>query len=173
MANLRVNINARVLFIHSVRESSQIMKCKFFVTHVVLSYDIPTPCEPCCAPAVWAKRRRFCFWRWLQNQTRTTFLRNSRRSAICAMRSEVGRAWTTKYASRLRFSASVIDVRLRFRSFAAPVTPIPTLPPIPSSDPPMPFGPANRNGKNFRILNVESRKCSYDSIVSYMKNMHG
>lgn len=38
-----------------------------------------------------ARTYRFCFWRWLQNQTRTTFFFRSSFSAIALIRSPVGR----------------------------------------------------------------------------------
>lgn len=70
----------------------------------------------CCA----ANFIRFCFWRWLQNHTRTTFFLRSNFSAMAAIFSPDGRGWTAKYASSERFSGAAIEVlrlwnRLRYR----------------------------------------------------------
>ncbi|TGZ57983.1 Uncharacterized protein DBV15_09223 [Temnothorax longispinosus] len=59
---------------------------------------------------------RFCFCRWLQNQTRTTFFFRSSFSAIAAIFSPDGRGWTAKYASNERFSGAAMLVRFRFFS---------------------------------------------------------
>lgn len=72
----------------------------------------PPPAGQCCA----ANFIRFCFCRWLQNHTRTTFFFRSSFSAIAVIFSPEGRGCTAKYASRLRFSGAAIDVLLRFFS---------------------------------------------------------
>lgn len=60
----------------------------------------------CCA----ANFIRFCFCRWLQNHTRTTFFFRSNFSAIAAIFSPDGLGWTAKYASRDRFSGAAMEV---------------------------------------------------------------
>lgn len=60
---------------------------------------------------------RFCFCRWLQNHTRTTFFFRSSFSAMAAIFSEEGRGWMAKYASKERFSGAAMDVRFLFLSF--------------------------------------------------------
>lgn len=53
---------------------------------------------------------RFCFCRWLQNHTRTTFFFRSSFSAIAAIFSPDGLGWTAKYASNDRFSGAAMEV---------------------------------------------------------------
>lgn len=53
---------------------------------------------------------RFCFCRWLQNQTRTTFFFRSSFSAMAAIFSPDGLGWTAKYASNDRFSGAAMEV---------------------------------------------------------------
>lgn len=53
---------------------------------------LPTIACQCCA----ANFIRFCFWRWLQNHTRTTFFLRSSFSAMAAIFSPEGRGWTAK-----------------------------------------------------------------------------
>ena len=59
---------------------------------------------------------RFCFCRWLQNHTRTTFFFRSSFSAIAAIFSPDGRGCTAKYASNDRFSGAAMLVLFRFFS---------------------------------------------------------
>lgn len=59
---------------------------------------------------------RFCFWRWLQNQTLTTFFFKFSFSAIWMIFSLDGRGCIVKNASKDRFSESVIEVRFLFLS---------------------------------------------------------
>uniref|UniRef100_A0A182JBT6 Uncharacterized protein n=1 Tax=Anopheles atroparvus TaxID=41427 RepID=A0A182JBT6_ANOAO len=48
-----------------------------------------------CEGQCWAANfMRFCFWRWLQNQTRTTFFFKSSFSAMAAIFSPEGLGWT-------------------------------------------------------------------------------
>ena len=73
----------------------------------------------CVCPPVMAENFiLFCFCRWLQNHTRTTFFLSSSFSAIWAIFSPDGRGCTAKYASRERFSGAAIEVRFRFLSAA-------------------------------------------------------
>lgn len=53
---------------------------------------------------------RFCFCRWLQNHTRTTFFFRSSFSAMAAIFSPDGLGWTAKYASNDRFSGAAMEV---------------------------------------------------------------
>lgn len=59
------------------------------------------PMEVCTLPlaicfCVAANFIRFCFWRWLQNHTRTTFFFRSSFSAMAAIFSPDGRGCTAK-----------------------------------------------------------------------------
>lgn len=91
----------------------------------------------------------FCFCRWLQNHTRTTFFFKSSFSAMAAIFSPDGRGCTAKYASRERFSGAAIDVRFRFLS--------PTFPCVSGISPFLAFASASsshawRMGFNATIL---------------------